>query len=363
MPSREPVPGRRLFSGALLASTGLQLAEQLLPRIPVLPWLRPGLSWVVILPFLLEFGVGPASALLLSRNLLSMAFGGQPASTFLISSVAGSAALLLVGGPLRFLHRRGWLGDAGASVALACAFNLGQLVLVAEILVGDGGYLVQAGPLLLWSVLSGLLVGWLASGLGRARGWVVVEGLAPETGGELDRPGSPVGAGLALVAMIAALAVPSIAGLSVLLAAALAWGGRKVLASLVASWPLLPYLAWFHLAGTPGSIVLGTTVTREGLGALLLQALRLWCFSGFGRILADRVPWTWLSHTGPAWIQSLALVSGRVPRLFGAATGAARAWWKSGRRGGASAFLEEFARRLSSDGAMGPLSAEPRGRT
>jgi len=107
MPSTDRASDPRLFAGALLAASGLQLVELLLPRIPLIPWMRPGFSWIVILPFLLDFGVGPTLALFLSRNLLSMAFGGQPASTFLISSTAGGLALLLLGASLRRACRGG----------------------------------------------------------------------------------------------------------------------------------------------------------------------------------------------------------------------------------------------------------------
>ncbi|QQS07350.1 MAG: Gx transporter family protein [Fibrobacterota bacterium] len=340
----------RLFAGALLATCGLQLVELLLPRIPLLPWLRPGFSWIVILPFLLDFGVGPALALFLCRNLLSMAYGGQPASTFLISSASGMAAILALGHLLRLLEAKRWLARAGASVMLAAAFNTLQLSLVAWVLVGSEGYFRQIGPLMLWSVLSGLLVGWLSLPLGDGKGWDLLRALAPGEGAA-SLPTGHVGASLvAGLLMAASLLVSDVRILGALLAVSVAWGGRGVLRVLARTWPFLPYLAWFHLRDTPGDLVWGSWITRQGVEQLLLQTLRLWAFTAYGRILAQCVPWGRLVSVDAAWARGFALSLQRMPRLFPASLGAARAWWKSKRQGGLEGYLAEMSRKLSDRG-------------
>ena len=342
-PSVEP----RLFAGALLASSGLQLVELLLPRVPIVPWLRPGFSWIVILPFLLDFGTAPALALFLARNLLSMAFGGQPASTFLISSAAGSAAILASGPLLRLLVRRGLLARLGASVVLAACFNALQLLLVAEILVGSTGYFHQIGPLLLWSALSGALVAWLSLPLGDGRGWTIVASLAP-SGEEGALPeGSARASIVAASAMTASLVLPSAWQQGAFLAFALAWGRRDVVRAVLHTWPFLPYLAWFHLRGTPGELVLGDWITREGLLRMTEQSLRLWSFTAFGRILSSRLPWRALIRFRSSWTRGFALALPAMPSLFPAALGSARDWWRTGRGSGLAGLLERFAARLA----------------
>ena len=71
MPSTEtPTPlTDKIFAGALILSTGLQIAESLVPRVPLFPWLRLGMSWAILLPFLLSFGVRPAIALFLAHGI------------------------------------------------------------------------------------------------------------------------------------------------------------------------------------------------------------------------------------------------------------------------------------------------------
>ncbi|MCB9495857.1 MAG: Gx transporter family protein [Fibrobacteria bacterium] len=348
MPSSERLPAleARLFAGALLAASGLQLIELLLPRIPLLPWLRPGLSWIVLLPFLLDFGVAPTLALFVARNFLSMAFGGQPASTFLISTVAGSATLLAVGGVARALVGRGWLGRSGASLLLASTFNAGQLLLVAVVLVGSTGYFSQIGPLLLWSIASGLLVARLSLGLGEGRGWEDLASLSGADATVEPRHGSRLQAVLAGVGMAASLALPTPAALAVALAAALLWGRRLAFRAILATWPFLPYLAWFHLR-QPGEYLGWGGITRQGLDAFLFHTARLWAFTAFGRILTDRMPWNRVLSGDSILARGFALALPVVPRLFPASVGAARTWWAGKRPRGLHGLFEELGKRLS----------------
>ena len=349
MPSTEDrsAPSARLFAGALLAATALQLVELLLPRIPLLPWLRPGFSWIVLLPFLLDFGVVAALGLFLARNLLSMAFGGQPASTFLISTGSGAAAILLVGGLLRGLVRSRLLGRAGASVVLAATFNGFQLVTVAGLLVGSGGYLSQIGPLVLWSAVSGLVVAWLSLPLGEGRGWRALEDLAPTPSPTDLAEGSPSASGLAAAMMVLALAAPDLRLVGASLLVALAWGRGAVAKAILATWPFLPYLAWFHLLGTPGDLLSGSSsITRQGLEQFALHALKLWAFTAWGRILTSHLPWSRLLSGQGRWTRGVALALPAMSRLLPAATSGARRWWREGRRGGLEGFLARFAQGL-----------------
>lgn len=349
MPSTEHAPDPRLFAGALLAASGLQLIELLLPRIPLIPWMRPGFSWIVMLPFLLDFGVRPTLALFLGRNLLSMAFGGQPASTFLISSTAGGLALLLLGPLLRHAYHRGWMGRIGASIALATGFNALQLLLVAGVLVGSAGYFQQIGPLLLWSAASGMLVAWLSMPLGDGKGWAHLLHLVPDEHSPTSRltDGSPLGVWIAALAMLLSLTARDIALAAALFAIALGWGRREALVAAALTWPFLPYLAWFHLRDTPGDLVLGEWTTRQGVERLALQCLRLWSFTAYGRILSSSMPWNRLSGIDSPWARGFAMALPLVPRLFPASVSAGRSWWREGRHGGRTGFLKRFGEDLT----------------
>ena len=135
--------------------------ENLLPRLPLFPWMRVGFSYVVILPFLMQYGPRAAFALFLARNLISILYGGQPLTTFLIGSGAGAMTFLAAGPPVAWAYRRGLLGILGASIVLATAFNLSQLAAVNVTLIRHSGFFFQVGPILAWSLVSGAAVAML----------------------------------------------------------------------------------------------------------------------------------------------------------------------------------------------------------
>lgn len=325
-----PKLDERICAGALMLASGLQIAESLVPRIPLFPWLRLGFSWAVMLPFLSAFGTLPALGLFLSRNILSVAFGGQPPTTFLISSLSGTFAILVLGRPLRIALERGWLGWVGAGILQAVFFNLAQLYLVTWLLVGHGGYLFQAGPILAWSVVSGAVVAWLASRWFPPKIW---EHLAAW---DVDVPAeavvsrvwwiSALGWGGLCVAT-AFLERPIAVGVALALCLANAILRRRTrdLSLVLQAWPYFLFLAWFHLLDTPGHLV-GAWVTREGIQSFLVHAGRLSVFLLAGSNLVRCLPWTTFLANSP-WARAVGLVLPALPRLFQASVSAAREAW------------------------------------
>ncbi|MDQ3003218.1 MAG: Gx transporter family protein, partial [Fibrobacterota bacterium] len=146
------------FALALLVASSFQIMENLLPRIPLFPWMRMGFSYVVILPFLLHYGPRAAFALFLARNFITVLYGGQPLTTFLIGSGSGALALLGLGQPVAWAYRRGWMGILGSSILLAAGFNLIQLAMVNFAFIRHSGFFFQVGPILAWSLISGAII-------------------------------------------------------------------------------------------------------------------------------------------------------------------------------------------------------------
>jgi uncharacterized membrane protein len=336
MPSTDTPPALtdRIFAGALILSTGLQIAESLIPCIPLFPWLRLGMSWAILLPFLLSFGVRPAIALFLARNVLSLTFGGQPPSTFLVSSLSGVFALLLAGGALRKGVASGWLGWIGAGVALAACFNGLQLGAVTAVLVGHSGNFFQLGPILAWSVLSGALVAWLAKSFWSPDLWErigkIIENRVPS--------GEPTKGALrkwSLLMWTILCAGPFALGswrLEIALAIALAayaWTskGPRGCRILWQSWPYFAFLAWLHLMDTPGHFLSGTPITSEGLVSFARHAGRLASFLLASQELVRLVPWQRIAP-GSRWARGIGLALPLLPGLFPSATRATREWWR-----------------------------------
>ncbi|MEK7392600.1 MAG: Gx transporter family protein [Fibrobacterota bacterium] len=345
----------RIFAGALVLATGMQIAESLVPRVPIFPWLRLGLSWAILLPFLLSFGTRPAIALFLARNVLSLSYGGQPPSTFLISSLSGVLSLVLTGNVIRWLVDRKWFGWIGASVALAASFNVLQLAAVTAILVGHSGNLFQLGPILAWSAVSGTLVAWLARSFATPTLWDDVDRAVPGHAANLDRTAATTP--WVRLAIWSALAIVPFAisdwrllGIysGALLLIAYGRRGFAGLRIVRQSWPYFAFLAWLHLLDTPGHFLSSSPVTAEGLRAFALHASRLCAFLLATQELAPLIPWRRLAPTS-IWARGMGLALPLLPGLFPVATKAARSWWSKRKEPGRKNLAQTILGGLRSD--------------
>jgi uncharacterized membrane protein len=349
-----PSPDRtseRIRAAALLLAAGLQIAESLVPRIPLFPWLRVGLSWAVLLPFAQAFGTLPTLGLFLSRNILSVAFGAQPPTTFVISSVSGILAILLLVPPVRPLLRRGWIGWVGTGTLLATAFNVAQLLLVTWVLVGHGGYLFQLGPILAWSVCSGALTGWLAQRwFPDLEAWDRL-GFDTPVGDAATIPGrrwKVEAFGWLTIALVPAFIASAewVCGLALGCLAFAAARHRADLRLLGSAWPFFAFLAWFHLLDTPGHVWIVPGVTREGAISFALHAGRLTIFLLAGRRTVRAIPWESVLGGG-TWARTVGTILPILPRLFQASVSAGREAWRTRRDPGASSLPRLLLDRLS----------------
>lgn len=359
--SGSTAPGDRIFAGALVLAAGLQIAESLVPRIPLFPWLRLGVSWAVLLPFLLSFGVRPALSLFLARNILSLVFGGQPPSTFLVSTLSGCAAILLCGGAIRWATSRRWIGWIGAGVWLSAAFNVIQLAAVTTLFVGHSGNLFQLGPILAWSIASGVAVAWIAKSFSGPDLWTRLESAvsARHASWTEDRGSSGVQLALWSALTVAPFLLPRWEAQAVFALAAgihaLARRGTGDGWMLLKSWPYFAFLAWFHLLETPGHFLSGMPVTSEGLRAFAFHALRLCGFLLASQELARRIPWTRIAP-GSLWARGIGLALPLLPDLFPASVRAARAWWASRRAPDRPGLAESLLAELAASSRRDPAT-------
>ncbi len=319
--ARSPKITAESFALALLVTSSLQIMENLIPRIPLFPWMRVGFSYVIILPFLLELGPGAALALLLARNLTAILYGGQPFTTFLIGTGAGAIAIFGLGPMVRFGYKRGWLGIPGASVLLAAGFNMAQLALVKSTLIRHAGFYFLIGPMLAWSLLSGLLVALLIRYSAADLEGMLLSGpgIRPPSNlnvTPLEKPAGrwghwPFVLGLFLLAGLFASKSFYVQGAAFGLLLATSRDRGKILWQ---SWPFFFYLAYLDLFHTQGVYWIGDWITREGAARFVLQTARLANFILLGRWLSVHFPWGWARRSQSPYLQgflfSLPLMSG-----------------------------------------------------
>ena len=134
--------------------------EALLPT-PI-PWMRLGLANALTVVVLFLYGAGTAWSLTLTRIGLAAILLGRLFSPGFWLALCGGCAATLTMVTVRKVTRGG-LSPVGISVAGAAAHAGGQLVAAWWLLVRHPA-IAQALPvLLLLSVVSGLLTGWLAA--------------------------------------------------------------------------------------------------------------------------------------------------------------------------------------------------------
>lgn len=163
-----------LSSTSGLAACGLLCAgifaiafiERGLPR--PMPWMRPGLGNSMVLTAMVLGGhrlAGPvALAKVLAGGVIFGSFGGPGFLMSLAGTVASYVAMasFLAWGPPAT--------EFGVSIAGACFHSCGQLAVIGVLLTGPGPVLLQAGPVIFFSLAAGTVSGGAAQVLIKAAG-------------------------------------------------------------------------------------------------------------------------------------------------------------------------------------------------
>ncbi|MBU2515202.1 Gx transporter family protein [bacterium] len=311
-----------LFAICLLLAGSLQIMENLLPRIPVFPWLRLGLAYWILLPFLLRFGLVHTLFLFFSRNLTTLVYGGQVFSSFLISTSAGFLSFVLLSHLVRTAYQKKVLGLLGVSVLLATVFNVCQLVIVNLMLVGHQDFFFQLSPMLLWSVLSGGFIAFLVS-----RSSATLEGLfTSELEHNMQESSIPLPAFekkkgfellLSLVTFILIFAINLTIIQFVLSVVLLLITQFRSLKVLKYAWPFFFYIAWLHLFRTDGFYIYKDWITREGLEAFGFHAVRTVNIIICGQWLGSFVPYLFRAMPFNLHIKGIGYSLPLLPSIFG----------------------------------------------
>ncbi len=159
-----PYSGKRLSRLARISvlsalALAVWIVEEFLPR-PA-PWMKPGLSYVVVIVAMRDLGVSTGVAVALARTAVGSVMLGKIASPAFLLSLAGTlcacAAMALM---MPALGRA--FSAVGVSVAGAFSHQLAQIS-VAAALMGRGEFFAWFVPAsALWSIVAGAVVGVLA---------------------------------------------------------------------------------------------------------------------------------------------------------------------------------------------------------
>jgi uncharacterized membrane protein len=322
-------PSAETLAICLVLTCSLQIMENLLPKIPIFPWLRLGLAYWILLPFLIRFGVLHTLLLFMSRNLITLIYGGQIFSSFLISSCAGVLTFALTGSLVRALYLRKKIGLVGFSVLLACSFNAIQLGVVNLLLVQHSDFYFQLSPILFWSLISGCLTAFLVF---KSRD-TLIQLLSREFNLKIQpSSGQNSGFGISFYLQIAAASLFFVVifltkGLSyqlIFIPALLVVNRFKNLKILLFAWPFYFYIATLHLFRTDGVYIVSEWITREGLDAFLFYTARTTNIILCGQWMAAFLPSLISRYTKNRHLKGILLALPILPALFGISIGLGR---------------------------------------
>jgi heptaprenyl diphosphate synthase len=151
----------------LLVAITVNALELFLPRIPFLPWLKPGLANCVTIVWIIRYGTVDAVFFSLLRVWLVGFYTGFSFISLCLSLSGGVLATFVMGSVWHVLGRKGIIGTIGLAVVGAMFHNLGQLMAVYLLLTYNVYLFYQVPFMILASIGFGILVGILAPMLGQ----------------------------------------------------------------------------------------------------------------------------------------------------------------------------------------------------
>jgi heptaprenyl diphosphate synthase len=295
-----PSPGKGEMSSdiavktaLLLLAVGINAFEYLLPRIPVFPWLKPGLANIVTIIWIVRWGAADALVFTVVRSWITSFFFGFSIVSFMLSISGGLFAAAGMGALWALFGRRGWLGFVGLGIAGAVFHNTGQLCGIYFLLAALPALWYQVPFMLCASLVFGAATGFFAHALMPLLTKATVPAtIAIPATGVIDpvrmRAGSVV---LVVGAAAAFVRSPVVLAVSALIATMLAFGaeGRRssvLLFPVRRFWILFVFIGVMYLFFSYGRTVAGISfVTYEGARETLLQWLRLWTWIDLSLVL------------------------------------------------------------------------------
>jgi len=278
----------------LLAAVALNAVELAVPRLPFLPWLKPGLANIVTVLWIMKYGFGDALLYTALRVWISGFYFGFSLFTLSLSLSGGLLSTAAMFAVWATLGRRGITGTVGTAIVGALFHNIGQLAVIYVMMSQNIGVLGQLPFMLCASVVFGGIVGALAPSAAKILGFGVdADNINPDrinsNSINTDHTKTTVAAKLIFAATFAvSISLMFVDNLRLLIFAAIIYSLISFLLNLkkpsvliypIRFYTLFLFVAFTNLFFTYGKRVdLLPFVTEEGITAFVRQSLRLWCW-------------------------------------------------------------------------------------
>jgi heptaprenyl diphosphate synthase len=279
----------------LLLAISLNALEFFIPRIPFLPWLKPGLANCITIIWVIRYGTADALVYTILRSWISGFYFGFSFITLILSLSGGLLATFFTGITWKYLGKRNVVGTVGIGVIGATFHNLGQLLAVYFTIARNSGILYQMPFMLVAALISGSIVGVLVKPIIR-----VLKSISmPEMNSafsirhnHIDKKHTLICA-LLIMTCMALLIIKNIfillaiAAIITLLSQVFSRFSLKTLLYPLRFWPLFLFIAFVYLFFSYGTRVnYFPAVTHEGIQETIAQIFRLWAWLQTGYLLA-----------------------------------------------------------------------------
>ncbi len=271
----------------LLVAVALNSLEFFIPRMPFLPWLKPGFANIITMIWIFEFGGRDAILYSLLRIWTVGFFFGFSFLTISLATTGGVLSTFAMAIAWRIAGKRGYLGCLGIGIIGAFCHNIGQLFTVYWILSANSHLLYQLPFMLLASVIFGGIIGFLTP---IVRNFLIAQPFThPET--QVSHPtvlhANRTQYGFSLLLLIGSFGIVFINNYWILLACAIgislcvqiqrSWSFTALIKPITSFWIFFLFIALVNLFFSYGTRLdhFGF-ITHEGLDLTLQQWARLW---------------------------------------------------------------------------------------
>ncbi len=271
----------------IFIAVSLAMLELFIPRIPLFPWIKPGLANSITMLWIIRFGGRDALLFTLMRILITGFYFGFSFVTLALSVCGGVFATIAMGIVFEVLGKRGLIGVVGMAIIGAMVHNVGQVCAVYFLLDRNAAVWYQA-PIM---VLAALCFGGICAGV-----YLLVSRIPLQIQGDFVAVPQPSRASpqrrevvftLGIIVVCVALSlVPRLDILSIILVAIMLfiwWIEKATMQTFFA--PIRKFWLFFVCVGvaslffTYGKVLPYVTfVTYEGVHETALQWVRLYCW-------------------------------------------------------------------------------------
>ena len=273
----------------LLIAVALNAVELALPRLPFMPWLKPGFANIITIIWIIKFGFKDALLYTALRIWISGFYFGFSLFTLSLSLTGGLLSMAAMSALWIILGKRGLIGSVGLGVTGALFHNAGQLAAVYFLMAQNMSLFGQVPFMLGAAVIFGSIVGGLAPAINKIVSVDYACGVDINATGVTGRqPIRFVNKFAVVLTFAVSVSLMFINNMTVLILAANLFSLISIILNPTKPWtffyPLKFYMLFLFIAVTHLFFTYGTRVdilpftTNEGLLAFAGQSLRLWCW-------------------------------------------------------------------------------------